>query len=230
MKKHIVSVSGGVGSYFTLKRVLEKNNKENVIAVFMDTLAEDGDLYRFLDDIEKKLDIKIIRLCVGKTPLELAFERKYLWNSRVAECSIRLKSKPFREWLKETYKPSECILYLGIYWTETHRKDESTYKITENGFYYRTSLSINWFTESANTIESLLNGNVKAVPKPWKPKKGEAYWHYSKGWEQATFRKWEGAIDDFCTWKCGNCFRTEEEANTKGKEIMEKLVKEYEEA
>lgn len=74
--KHIVSVSGGVGSYFTLKRVLEKNNKENVIAVFMDTLAEDGDLYRFLDDVERKLDIKIIRLCAGKTPLELAFEKK----------------------------------------------------------------------------------------------------------------------------------------------------------
>ena len=74
MKKHIVSVSGGVGSYFTLKRVLEKNSKEDVIAVFMDTLAEDGDLYRFLDDIERKLAIKIIRLCVGKTPLQLAFE------------------------------------------------------------------------------------------------------------------------------------------------------------
>ena len=123
MKKHIVSVSGGVGSYFTLKRVLEKNNKEDVIAVFMDTLAEDGDLYRFLGDIERKLDIKIIRFCVGKTPIELAFEKKYLWNSRVAQCSIQLKSKPFREWLKETYKPGECILYLGIDWTETHRKD-----------------------------------------------------------------------------------------------------------
>ena len=121
--KHIVSVSGGVGSYFTLKRVLEKNNKEDVIAVFMDTLAEDGDLYRFLCDIERKLDIKIIRLCVGKTPIELAFEKKYLWNSRVAQCSIKLKSKPFREWLNSTYKPSECILYLGIDWTETHRKD-----------------------------------------------------------------------------------------------------------
>ena len=46
-----------------------------MIAVFMDTLAEDGDLYRFLDDIERKLDIKIIRLCVGKTPIELAFEK-----------------------------------------------------------------------------------------------------------------------------------------------------------
>ena len=120
--KHIVSVSGGVGSYFTLKRVLEKHDKQDTIAVFMDTLAEDGDLYRFLDDIEKKLDIKIIRLCVGKTPIELAFEQKYLWNSRVAQCSVKLKSKPFREWLHDNYKPSECTLYLGIDWTETHRK------------------------------------------------------------------------------------------------------------
>ena len=93
--KHIVSVSGGVGSYFTLKRVLEKHDKQDVIAVFMDTLAEDGDLYRFLDDIEKKLDIKIIRLCVGKTPIELAFEQKYLWNSRVAQCSVKLKKQTF---------------------------------------------------------------------------------------------------------------------------------------
>ena len=132
--KNIVSISGGVGSYFTLKRVLEKANKEDVIAVFMDTLAEDGDLYRFLDDIEKKLDIKIVRLCVGKTPIELAFERKFLWNSRIASCSIELKSKPFRRWLKENYSEDECILYLGIDWTETHRckaiqKNYEPYKV-----------------------------------------------------------------------------------------------------
>lgn len=132
--KHIVSISGGVGSYFTLKRVLEKTNKEDVIPVFMDTLAEDGDLYRFLDDIEKKLEIKIVRLCVGKTPIELAFERKFLWNSRIASCSIELKSKPFRRWLKENYAEDECILYLGIDWTETHRckaiqKNYEPYKV-----------------------------------------------------------------------------------------------------
>ena len=28
--KHIVSLSGGVGSYFTLKRVIEKNGKQDV--------------------------------------------------------------------------------------------------------------------------------------------------------------------------------------------------------
>jgi 3'-phosphoadenosine 5'-phosphosulfate sulfotransferase (PAPS reductase)/FAD synthetase len=120
--KHIVSISGGVGSYFTLKRVLEKAPKEDVIAVFCDTLAEDGDLYRFLDDIEQKLDIQIVRLCEGKTPFELAWEDNFLYNSRIANCSRKLKSKPFRAWLKANYRPDECILYLGIDWTETHRK------------------------------------------------------------------------------------------------------------
>ena len=121
--KHIVSLSGGVGSYFTLKRVIEKHGKQDVVPVFMDTLAEDGDLYRFLDDIEKKLDVQIIRLCVGKTPIECAFEEKFLYNSRVASCSRKLKSKPFTEWLKANYSPTDCVIYLGIDWTETHRKD-----------------------------------------------------------------------------------------------------------
>lgn len=120
--KHIISISGGIGSYFTLKRVIEKEGKTDVIAVFCDTLAEDGDLYRFLDDIEKKTGIQIIRLCVGKTPFELAWEENFLYNSRVANCSKKLKSKPFREWLRENYSPDECILYLGIDWTEMHRK------------------------------------------------------------------------------------------------------------
>lgn len=108
--KHIVSVSGGVGSYFTLKRVIDKYGKDDVISVFMDTLAEDGDLYRFLNDIEEKLGIEITRLCVGKTPIELSFENKFLYNSRIARCSIELKSKPFTQWLKENYTPDECVL------------------------------------------------------------------------------------------------------------------------
>lgn len=122
MEKHIVSLSGGIGSYYTLKRVLEKAEKENVICVFCDTLAEDGDLYRFLNDIENHFGIEIIRLTEGITPFELAFKQNFLFNSRVANCSKTLKSKPFNRWLKENFKPDECILYLGIDWTETHRK------------------------------------------------------------------------------------------------------------
>ena len=106
--KYIISLSGGIGSYFTLKRVLEKQDKEDVIAVFCDTLQEDGDLYRFLNDIENKFDLKIIRLSIGKTPFELAYEANF--------------------------KEDECILYLGIDWTETHRceairKNYKPYKV-----------------------------------------------------------------------------------------------------
>ena len=131
---HIISLSGGIGSYFTLKRVLEKNDKDDVIAVFCDTLAEDGDLYRFLEDIEKKFNLKIIRLCYGKTPMELCFEDNFLYNSRIANCSKKLKSRVFNKWLKENFKSDECILYLGIDWTESHRcqaieKNYKPYKV-----------------------------------------------------------------------------------------------------
>lgn len=108
--------------------------------------------------------------------------------------------------------------------------NEDTYKIEEDGIYYKNKQSEDWLPEPSTTLSSLLQGLCKVVPKPWKPEKGEAYWHYSNVWKQATFLKWEGTIDDLCTWKCGSCFRTEEEANTKGKEIMEQLQNEYEEA
>lgn len=111
---------------------------------------------------------------------------------------------------------------------KTNELNTSRYKITqEEGIMY--SMDGEKWCRSA-LLQSIINGSYSIVKLPWKPKKGEAYWHYSKGWEQATFRKWEGTLDDLCTWKCGSCFRTEEEANTKGKEIMEAIQKEYEEA
>lgn len=147
--KHIISISGGIGSYFTLKRVLEKENKEDVIAVFCDTLAEDGDLYRFLDDIEKKFDIKILRLCTGETPYTLCYKQKFLFNSRIAGCSKALKSKPFNTWLKENFTSDEAILYMGIDFTETHRCEAITrnykpyevrYPMCEKPFLYKDEL------------------------------------------------------------------------------------------
>lgn len=119
--KHLVSISGGIGSYFTLKRVIEKYGKEDVVAIFCDTLAEDGDLYRFLSDIEKKFGIEIVRLCVGETPSTLCYKQKFLFNSRVAGCSRTLKTKPFNDYLKDNYAPDEAILYMGIDFTEVHR-------------------------------------------------------------------------------------------------------------
>lgn len=108
--------------------------------------------------------------------------------------------------------------------------DEDTYKIEEDGFYYKNKQSEDWLAEPSTTVNKLINGYCKAVPKPWKPKYGEQYWSYSLKINRTCCNMFGEFIEDYAMWKSGNCFRTEEEAKTKGKEIMEKLVKEYEEA
>lgn len=113
-----------------------------------------------------------------------------------------------------------------------NRKDQFTYKITEDGFLSKPQASVNWSVMSVCTftIVNLLSGNIKAVPKPWKPKYGDAYWKWATNLELAQFKRWNDASTDFACWKLGNCFKTSEEAKTKGKEIMEQIKKEYEEA
>ena len=111
-----------------------------------------------------------------------------------------------------------------------NRKDKYTYKITEDGLLYKSPPFINWAISSLGTIGKLLDGDVKALTKPWKPKKGEKYWFYLYGTKEIIYSRWSDVTYDLLLWKVGNCFKTEEEAETKGKEIMEQIQKEYEEA
>ena len=108
------------------------------------------------------------------------------------------------------------------------RKYKYTYKITDDGLLYK-SPTYNWAISSLGIIEKLLNGDVKAVTKPWKPEKGERFWYYSDAVKQNIYSRWCGGNYDLLLWKSGNCFKNEEEAKTKGKEIIEKIKKEYEE-
>lgn len=102
------------------------------------------------------------------------------------------------------------------------------YKITqEEGLMY--SVNRNEFDRSTILI-SIINGSYSVVKLPWKPKKDEMYWFYGISLEQALWATWRLNSGDICRWKTGNCFRTEEEAQSKGKEIMEQIRKEYEEA
>ena len=105
--------------------------------------------------------------------------------------------------------------------------DNELYKITEDGLF---SIANDLSGKVTLMLDLLLSGDYKAVPKPWKPKYGEQYWSYSTKINGTCCNTFWELIEDYAMWKSGNCFRTEEEAKTKGKEIMEKLVKEYEEA
>lgn len=119
--KHIVFYSGGIGSWMTANRVIEKCGKENVILLFTDTLIEDEDLYRFLDETAKDFGIPLTQIEEGRTPWEVFKDSRWLGNSRLAQCSHVLKQKTAEKWIKANYQPKECVLYLGIDWTEEHR-------------------------------------------------------------------------------------------------------------
>ena len=111
-----------------------------------------------------------------------------------------------------------------------NRKNEYRYKITEDGLLYKMPTQyVNWSKSSSSTILRLLNGDYKALAKPWKPTKGETYWHYGTERGEAFLTTWCFDSIDLCRWKVGNCFKTREEAEAKGKESMEQIQKEYEE-
>jgi 3'-phosphoadenosine 5'-phosphosulfate sulfotransferase (PAPS reductase)/FAD synthetase len=124
--KHIVFYSGGIGSWATAKRVVAKYGKKDVILLFTDTLIEDEDLYRFIDQTVAELGVEYHRIADGRTPFDVYKDERYLGNSRIAPCSHKLKQDTATKWVKGKFKPDECILYLGIDWTEEHRKVKPT--------------------------------------------------------------------------------------------------------
>lgn len=111
---------------------------------------------------------------------------------------------------------------------KTNELNASRYKITqEEGLIYSIG-GERWNRSSSLLV--IFNGAYSIVKLPWKPKKGEAYWHYSEVWSEVISFEWEDCLYDFLLWKAGNCFKTKEEGDAKAKEIIEKLRKEFEEA
>lgn len=113
-----------------------------------------------------------------------------------------------------------------------NRKGDLTYMITDHGILYKSQDSNNWLASSLVTFRKIMNGDYKVVSKPWKPKKGDIYSYYinSTYFDGTNSCRWTDEGLDLLLWKAGNCFKTEEEASAKGKEIMDKIQKEYEEA
>lgn len=120
-KTAIVSFSGGAGSFVSAVRAIKKYGKENTILVFCDTTIEDHDLYRFIAESSKKLEIPLIKLKDGRTPWDVFRDKRYQGNTRTAHCTIELKGKMFRRWLDQNYTPDSCVLVFGFDWTEGHR-------------------------------------------------------------------------------------------------------------
>ena len=122
--KHIISYSGGLSSFFEAKMSIEKYGKENVELVFCDTNSEDEDLYRFLDDTKKYLGLEIVRLKDGRDIWKCAFEDNFLYNSRIANCTVYLKMRLFKKYIKK-YNSTDITVHIGFNYLEKHRFDRT---------------------------------------------------------------------------------------------------------
>ena len=143
--KYLVSYSGGIGSFWAAKKLVDQYGKENVVAIFTDTNWEDEDLYRFIDESIAHLGIDLIYLEAPCNPMELAKKEKVIYNSRMASCSRILKMRlQYSFILQRKYKvlgdtynvkdlilcgeeyygkinPNNFTMVLGIDWTEAQR-------------------------------------------------------------------------------------------------------------
>lgn len=119
--KHVVMFSGGAGSWAAAKRVAEQRGTGDLTLLFADTLMEDEDLYRFLDEAAANVGGQLVKVAEGRDPWQVFFDRRFLGNTRVDPCSEELKRNFLRRWLEEHCAPQDTVVYLGFDWTEPHR-------------------------------------------------------------------------------------------------------------
>lgn len=134
---NIVSFSTGLSSALTVERVAKTYNKNNIQVIFMDTLIEDDDNYRFMKDCRKRwkslYGADIITLTEGRTPYEVFVDEHVIPNNRVAPCTRRLKINLFVEYMKEHFGENnpDVTIHIGYDYSELHRV-EATKRNYEN--------------------------------------------------------------------------------------------------
>lgn len=127
--QHVVMFSGGIGSWAAARRIVDEHGAGAVTLLFTDVkgdssephVGEDEDTYRFIDDAVADLGCTFVRLADGRDIWQVFKDRKFLGNSRQANCSTTLKQNPARRWIKQHTEPKTTSIVIGIDWTETHR-------------------------------------------------------------------------------------------------------------
>lgn len=134
--KHVVMFSGGLGSWAAAKRVAQAIAPEKPILFFTDTLIEDEDLYRFLDEAAANVGGELVRVAEGRTPWQVFFDERMLGNSRIDPCSKVLKRQVSHRWLRDNFDPNTTRIYVGIDWSESHRYERLRDRHAAQGWQY----------------------------------------------------------------------------------------------
>ena len=103
------------------------------------------------------------------------------------------------------------------------------YEFTEKGL---VCVSPSDELPSINTLHRILSGEFSIVPLPWRPEIGDEYWSVSMSCNGTLISEsftWNEDMIDLCSYYCGNCFKTQEEAQAQSSDILAKLWKYYHE-
>lgn len=128
--QYVVSYSGGIGSFCAAHRLLHTANKDDHITLlFCDTLIEDEDLYRFLDEGAEKLGLPLVKIADGRTPWEVFKDVRYQGNTRTAHCSQILKTELARSWIENNQPDATLVLGIGIEEAERFERAQKNWAI-----------------------------------------------------------------------------------------------------
>lgn len=152
---HIIFFSGGKASLSVADHVKVNFPDDNILLYFTDTLFENEDLYRFMNEASDKLQLPLLTHAVGLNPIELMFEKKLIYNSMIGDCSKILKMRVAADYLKKNIRPAveswrnkgylksddfatDATLYFGIGFDEMHRQAS----IVENWKPFRVEMPL----------------------------------------------------------------------------------------
>lgn len=148
--RHVVMFSGGIGSWAAARRVPWPKT-----LLFADTLIEDPDLYRFLEEAAGNVSGELVRIAEGRTPWQVYRDRRFLGNSRRDPCSVALKRQPADSWLKANCDPADTTIYVGIDWTEEYRFIRLRDLRARDGWIYKAPMCEAPFVLKADMLREL---------------------------------------------------------------------------
>lgn len=154
--------SGGIGSWGAARRVADRFQGEPLTLLFTDTLIEDPDLYRFLQQAAADVAGELVWLKEGRTPWEVFRDERYLGNTRADPCSKILKRQMADRWLAANCEPNDTIVYVGIDWTEEHRFTRLRDRRAESGWTYQAPLCEQPLISKADLFASLRSRGIDA--------------------------------------------------------------------
>jgi len=130
--KYLISLSGGKDSTACLLWALNTLPKEDIIPYYIDTKWEHNAVYDYLDYLEEKLDIKIIRL-ESEGMEALSIRKKMMPNNFMRFCTFELKIKPAIKFYYENFvsKNIDFINIVGV------RREESEARANTESFAVR---------------------------------------------------------------------------------------------